>query len=87
MVASSEQVNATSLTKVEFSVENIDLNQPTTVLSQLNIWLNDEVKPMEQRVQLRKRKMNISMWKITESSELMNKTVAIKKPNSNARLN
>lgn len=37
MAASSERVNATSLTNVEFSVGDIDLNQPTTVLSQLSI--------------------------------------------------
>ncbi|KAI5351636.1 hypothetical protein L3X38_004527 [Prunus dulcis] len=48
------------------------------MLSQLNVWLNDEVKLVEQGVQLRKRNRNISMWKITESSELMNKTMVVK---------
>ncbi|KAI5352395.1 hypothetical protein L3X38_005286 [Prunus dulcis] len=31
-------------TKVEFTLGDIDLDQPTAVLSQLNIWLNDEEK-------------------------------------------
>ncbi|KAI5318488.1 hypothetical protein L3X38_038196 [Prunus dulcis] len=43
-------------TKVEFTPEDIDLDQPTAVLSQLNVWLNDEGKAVEQGVQLWKRK-------------------------------
>ncbi|KAI5350503.1 hypothetical protein L3X38_003394 [Prunus dulcis] len=33
---------STEGTKVEFTVEDIDLDQPTAVLSQLNVWLNDK---------------------------------------------
>ncbi|KAI5328496.1 hypothetical protein L3X38_027893 [Prunus dulcis] len=54
---------------------DINLDQPTTVLSQLNVWLNDKGKVIEQGVQLRKRKMIIPMWKIIEASELVKKTV------------
>ncbi|CAL2238897.1 unnamed protein product [Prunus armeniaca] len=37
-------------TKVEFTLGDIDLDQPTTVLSQLNVWLNNEGKAVEQGV-------------------------------------
>ncbi|BBG93950.1 hypothetical protein Prudu_002110 [Prunus dulcis] len=63
-------------TKVEFTVGDIDLDQPTAVLSQLNVWLNDKGKAVEQGVQLRKRKRIIPMWKIIEGSELVPKTLA-----------
>ncbi|KAI5343134.1 hypothetical protein L3X38_011010 [Prunus dulcis] len=33
---------STEGTKVEFTVGDIDLDQPTVVLSQLNVWLNDK---------------------------------------------
>ncbi|KAI5345954.1 hypothetical protein L3X38_013831 [Prunus dulcis] len=67
---------STEGTKVEFTVGDIDLDQPTAVLSQLNVWLNDKGKAMEQGVQLRKRKRIIPMWKISEGSELVPKTLA-----------
>jgi len=67
---------STEGTKVEFSLGDIDLDQPTAVLSQLNVWLNDKGKAVEQGVQLRKRKMIIPMWKIIEGSELVSKTLA-----------
>ncbi|KAI5322384.1 hypothetical protein L3X38_031456 [Prunus dulcis] len=38
---------STEGTKVEFTVGDIDLDQPTAVLSQLNIWLNDKGKAVE----------------------------------------
>ncbi|KAI5317665.1 hypothetical protein L3X38_037372 [Prunus dulcis] len=63
-------------TKVEFTVGDTDLDQPTTVLSQLNVWLNDKGKAVEQGVQLRKRKRIIPMWKIIEASKLVLKTMA-----------
>ncbi|KAI5327623.1 hypothetical protein L3X38_027019 [Prunus dulcis] len=66
---------STEGTKVEFTLGDIDLDQPTAVLSQLNIWLNDKGKAVEQGVQLRKRKMIIPMWKIIEGSELVQKTL------------
>ncbi|KAI5351315.1 hypothetical protein L3X38_004206 [Prunus dulcis] len=66
---------STEGTKVEFTLEDIDLDQPTAVLSQLNVWLNDEGKAVEQRVQLRKRKRIIPMWKIIEGSELVQKNL------------
>ncbi|CAL2229224.1 unnamed protein product [Prunus armeniaca] len=66
---------STEGTKVEFTLGDIDLDQPTTVLSQLNVWLNDEGKTVEQGVQLRKRKRIIPMWKILEASELVQKTL------------
>ncbi|KAI5351725.1 hypothetical protein L3X38_004616 [Prunus dulcis] len=62
---------STEGTKVEFTLGDIDLDQPTAVPSQLNVWLNDEGKAVEQGVQLRKRKMIITMWKIIEGSELV----------------
>ena len=61
--------------KVELTLWDIDLDQPTAVLSQLNVWLNDKGKAVEQGVQLRKRKMIIPMWKIIEGSELVQKTL------------
>ncbi|KAI5348049.1 hypothetical protein L3X38_000936 [Prunus dulcis] len=67
---------STEGTKVEFTVGDIDLDQPTAVLSQLNVWLNDKGKAVEQGVQLRKRKRIIPMWKIIEGSELVPKTLA-----------
>ena len=57
-------------------LQHIDLDQPTAVLSQLNVWLNDKGKAVEQGVQLRKRKRIIPMWKIIEGSELVPKTLA-----------
>ncbi|CAL2227686.1 unnamed protein product [Prunus armeniaca] len=62
---------STEGTKVKFTLGDIDLDQPTAVLSQLNIWLNDEGKAVERGVQLRKRKRIIPMWKIFEASELV----------------
>ncbi|BBH02264.1 hypothetical protein Prudu_012780 [Prunus dulcis] len=59
----------------EFTLGEIDLDQPTAVLSQLNVWLNDKGKAVEQGVQLRKRKRIIPMWKIIEGSELVQKTL------------
>ncbi|KAI5312996.1 hypothetical protein L3X38_042170 [Prunus dulcis] len=61
---------------LEFTVGDIDLDQPTAVLSQLNVWLNDKGKAVAQGVQLRKRKRIIPMWKIIEGSELVQTTVA-----------
>ncbi|KAI5343094.1 hypothetical protein L3X38_010970 [Prunus dulcis] len=66
---------STEGTKVEFTLVDIDLDQPTAVLSQLNVWLNDKGKAVEQGVQLRKRKKIIPMWKIIEGSELVQKTL------------
>ncbi|KAI5317197.1 hypothetical protein L3X38_036904 [Prunus dulcis] len=66
---------STEGTKVEFTLGDIDLDQPTAVLSQLNIWLNDKGKAAEQEVQLQKRKRIIPMWKIIEGSELVQKTL------------
>ncbi|KAI5324741.1 hypothetical protein L3X38_033814 [Prunus dulcis] len=54
-----------------FTLRDIDLDQPIAVLSQLNVWLNDEGKAVEQGVQLRKRKRIILMWKNIEASELV----------------
>ncbi|KAI5334882.1 hypothetical protein L3X38_025015 [Prunus dulcis] len=67
---------STEGTLLEFIVGDIDLDQPTVVLSQLNVWLNDKGKAVAQGVQLRKRKRIIPMWKIIEGSELVPKTVA-----------
>ena len=67
---------STEGTKVEFTLGDIDLDQPTAVLSQLNVWLNDKGKALEQGVQLRKRKRIIPMWKIIEGSELVPRTLA-----------
>ncbi|KAI5348827.1 hypothetical protein L3X38_001714 [Prunus dulcis] len=67
---------STEGTLLEFTVGDIDLDQPTTVLSQLNVWLNDKGKAVTQGVQLRKRKRIIPMWKIIEGSELVPKTRA-----------
>ncbi|KAI5354933.1 hypothetical protein L3X38_007828 [Prunus dulcis] len=67
---------STEGTKVEFTLGDIDLDQPTVVLSQLNVWLNDKGKAVEQGVQLRKRKRIIPMWKIIKGSELVPKTLA-----------
>ncbi|KAL6289155.1 hypothetical protein ACE6H2_006665 [Prunus campanulata] len=66
---------STAGTTVEFTLGDIDLDQPTAVLSELNVWLNDKSKAVEQGVQLRKRKRIIAMWKILEASELVKKTV------------
>ncbi|CAL2259815.1 unnamed protein product [Prunus armeniaca] len=66
---------STEGTKVEFTLGDIDLDQPTAVLSQLNVWLNDEGKAVERGVQLRKRKRIIPMWKIFEASELVQKNL------------
>ncbi|KAI5354936.1 hypothetical protein L3X38_007831 [Prunus dulcis] len=67
---------STEGTLLQFTVGDIDLDQPTAVLSQLNVWLNDKGKAVAQGVQLRKRKRIIPMWKIIEGSELVPKTVA-----------
>ncbi|KAI5334859.1 hypothetical protein L3X38_024992 [Prunus dulcis] len=61
---------STEGTKIEFTLGDIDLDQPTAVLSQLNVWLNDKGKAVEQGVQLRKRKRIIPMWKIIEDSKV-----------------
>ncbi|CAL9000031.1 unnamed protein product [Prunus brigantina] len=62
-------------TKVEFTLGAIDLDQPTAVLSQLNVWLNDEGKAVEGGVQLRKRKRIIPMWKMVEATEMVPKNL------------
>ncbi|CAL8990914.1 unnamed protein product [Prunus brigantina] len=62
-------------TKVEFTLGAIDLDQPTAVLSQLNVWLNAEGKAVERGVQLRKRKRIIPMWKMVEGTELVPKNL------------
>ncbi|KAI5323411.1 hypothetical protein L3X38_032483 [Prunus dulcis] len=62
-------------TKFEFTLWDIDLDRPTAMLSQLNVWLNDKGKAVEQGVQLWKRKRIIPMWKIIEGSELVQKTL------------
>ncbi|CAL9029935.1 unnamed protein product [Prunus brigantina] len=62
-------------TKVEFTLGAIDLDQPTAVLSQLNVWLNAEGKVVEREVQLRKRKRIIPMWKMVEARELVPKNL------------
>ncbi|KAI5350438.1 hypothetical protein L3X38_003329 [Prunus dulcis] len=67
---------STEGTLLEFTIGDIDLDQPTAVLSQLNVWLNDKGKAMAQGVQLRKRKRIIPMGKIIEGSELVPKTGA-----------
>ncbi|BBN67410.1 hypothetical protein Prudu_70S000300, partial [Prunus dulcis] len=67
---------STEGTLLEFTIGDIDLDQPTAVLSQLNVWLNDKGKDVAQGVQLRKRKRIIPMWKIIEGSELVPQTVA-----------
>ncbi|XP_020410498.1 uncharacterized protein LOC109946589 isoform X2 [Prunus persica] len=64
---------STEGTLLEFTVGDIDLDEPTAVLSQLNVWLNDKGKAGAQGVQLRKRKRIIPMWKIIEGSELVPK--------------
>ncbi|CAL8991837.1 unnamed protein product [Prunus brigantina] len=74
-------------TKVEFTLGDIDVDQPTAVLSQLNVWLNDEGKGVERGVQLRKRKRIIPMWKIFEASELVPKKFARDNPTSDVRPN
>ncbi|XP_020423095.1 uncharacterized protein LOC109950029 [Prunus persica] len=66
---------STEGTKVEFTLGDIDLDQPTAMLSQLNVWLNDKGKAVEQGFQLQKRKRIIPMWKIIEGSELVQKTL------------
>ncbi|CAL2277135.1 unnamed protein product [Prunus armeniaca] len=50
---------STEGTKVEVTLGDIDLDQPTAVLSQLNVWLNDEGQGVERGVQLRKRKRGL----------------------------
>ncbi|XP_020412953.1 uncharacterized protein LOC109947404 [Prunus persica] len=67
---------STEGTLLEFTVGDIDLDEPTAVLSQLNVWLNDKGKALAQGVQLRKRKRIIPLWKIVEGSELVPKTGA-----------
>ncbi|CAL9001394.1 unnamed protein product, partial [Prunus brigantina] len=62
-------------TKVEFTLGAIDLDQPTAVLSQLNVWLNAEGKAVERGVRLRKRKRIIPMWKMVEARELVPKNL------------
>ncbi|CAL2247231.1 unnamed protein product [Prunus armeniaca] len=66
---------STEGTKVEVTLGDIDLDQPAAVLSQLNVWLNDEGQGVERGVQLRKRKRIIPMWKIVEASEVVNKNL------------
>ncbi|CAL8077917.1 unnamed protein product [Prunus armeniaca] len=61
MLLGDDTGESTEGTKVEFTLGDIDLDQPTAVLSQLNVWLNDEGKVVEQGVQLRKRKRIIPM--------------------------
>ncbi|CAL8133870.1 unnamed protein product [Prunus armeniaca] len=78
---------STERTKVEFTLGDIDLDQPTAVLSQLNVWLNDEGQGVERGVQLRKRKRIISMWKIVEASEVVQKKFAKDNPTSDVRPN
>ncbi|CAL2266086.1 unnamed protein product [Prunus armeniaca] len=75
MLLGDEIGESTEGTKVEFTLRNIDLDQPTAVLSQLNVWLNDEDKAVERGVQLRKRKRILPMWKIFEASELVQKNL------------
>ncbi|XP_020412872.1 uncharacterized protein LOC109947340 [Prunus persica] len=67
---------STEGTLLEFTIGDIDLDEPTAVLSQLNVWLNDKGKALAQGVQLRKRKRIIPLWKIVEGSELVPKTGA-----------
>ncbi len=67
---------STEGTQLEFSIRDIDLDQPTAVLSKLNVWLNHNGKASAQGVQLRKRKRIIPKWKIIEASELVPKTAA-----------
>ncbi|KAI5340629.1 hypothetical protein L3X38_019903 [Prunus dulcis] len=75
MLLGNDIGESTEGTKVEFTLGDIDLDQPTSMLSQLNVWLNDKGKAVEQRVQLRNRKRIIPMWKIIEGSELVQKTL------------
>ncbi|CAL8135765.1 unnamed protein product [Prunus armeniaca] len=42
MLVGDDIGESTEGTKVEVTLGDIDLDQPTTVLSQLNVWLNDE---------------------------------------------
>ncbi|CAL9000924.1 unnamed protein product [Prunus brigantina] len=64
-------------TKLEFTLGAIDLDKPTAVLSQLNVWLNDEGKAVEGGVQLRKRKRIIPMWKMVEATEMVPKNLLV----------
>ncbi|CAL2254947.1 unnamed protein product [Prunus armeniaca] len=73
MLVGDDIGESTEGTKVEVTVGDIDLDQPRAVLSQLNVWLNDEGQGVERGVQLRKRKRIIPMWKIVEASEVVKK--------------
>ncbi|CAL8089821.1 unnamed protein product [Prunus armeniaca] len=75
MLVGDDIGESTEGTKVEVTLGDIDLDQPTAVLSQLNVWLNDEGQGVERGVQLRKRKRIIPMWKIVEASEVVNKNL------------
>ncbi|XP_020412730.1 uncharacterized protein LOC109947228 [Prunus persica] len=76
MLHGGDTGESTEGTLLEFTVGDIDLDEPTAVLSQLNVWLNDKGKALAQGVQLRKRKRIIPLWKIVEGSELVPKTGA-----------
>ncbi|XP_020415672.1 uncharacterized protein LOC109948141 [Prunus persica] len=76
MLLGGDTGESTEGTLLEFTVGDIDLDEPTAVLSQLNVWLNDKGKALAQGVQLRKRKRIIPLWKIVEGSELVPKTGA-----------
>ncbi|CAL2240348.1 unnamed protein product [Prunus armeniaca] len=75
MLVGDDIGEGTEGTKVEVTLGDIDLDQPTAVLSQLNVWLNDEGQGVERGVQLRKRKRIIPMWKIVEASEVVKKNL------------
>ena len=75
MLVGDDIGESTEGTKVEVTVGDIDLDQPRAVLSQLNVWLNDEGQGVERGVQLRKRKRIIPMWKIVEASEVVKKNL------------
>ncbi|CAL8078153.1 unnamed protein product [Prunus armeniaca] len=75
MLVGDDIGESTEGTKVEVTLGDIDLDQPTAVLSQLNVWLNDEGQGVERGVQLRKWKKIIPMWKIVEASEVVKKNL------------
>ncbi|CAL8175228.1 unnamed protein product [Prunus armeniaca] len=75
MLVGDDIGESTEGTKVEVTLGDIDLDQPAAVLSQLNVWLNDEGQGVERGVQLRKRKRIIPMWKIVEASEVVQKNL------------
>ncbi|CAL2256950.1 unnamed protein product [Prunus armeniaca] len=75
MLVGDDIGESTEGTKVEVTLGDIDLDQPRAVLSQLNVWLNDEGQGVERGVQLRKRKRIIPMWKIVEASEVVKKNL------------